>query len=318
VIGLGKVGSRFDEEAGRTLAASHVGAYLNRPGLFALCGAVEPNEANAAAFRIRCPDVPLHADIADLIAQQRPQVASICTPADQHGTCLRQLLQCRDLRLIWCEKPLSIDLAEAQTMVEACAERGVKLMVSYNRRWLPLWRRTQAYTRDGRLGTVRTLRIAFPNRLFTIGSHAVDLALMLGGPVRSLVAQRLPHLEETGEPAVAALLRHRSGASGIVQVSGLSRRFFAEAEVIGDDGRLFTREDRGSIVIEHFEQSRTHDGYRKLGAPREERVDATGFSAFAAMAESAAKAVTDETLLPCDGAQALEVQRILEIMAAAA
>jgi len=165
---------------------------------------------------------------------------------------------------------------------------------------------------------VRTLRIAFPNRLFSVGSHAVDLALMLGGPVESVIAQRLPHLEEVGEPAVAALLRHRSGVSGILQVAGLSRQFFAEAEVIGDDGRLFAREDRGSIVIEHFEQSNTDAGYRELGAAREERIEGAGFSAFAGMVESAAKAVTEDAPLPCDGAQAVEVQRILDIMAAAA
>jgi predicted dehydrogenase len=274
--------------------------------------------ANAAAFRARCPSVPIHGDIAELIARQRPQVVSICTPADQHGLCLRQLLRCQELRLIWCEKPLSIDFDEARGMVEACAEREVKLMVSYNRRWLPLWRRTQERIRQGRLGTVRTLRIAFPNRLFSVGSHAIDLALMLGGPVESVIAQRLPHLEEIGEPAVAALLRYRSGVSGILQVSGLSGQFFAEAEVIGDDGRLFAREDRGSIVIEHFEPSRTYAGYRQLGTAHEELSEGAGFSAFAGMAESAAKAVTEDTSLPCDGAQALEVQRILDILAAAA
>jgi predicted dehydrogenase len=203
-------------------------------------------------------------------------------------------------------------------MVEACRKRNIKLMASYNRHWLPIWRRTHDLIREGALGTVRTLRVAFPNRLFSIGSHAVDLALMLGGPVGSVVAQPLPKLDELGEPAVAALLRHRSGVSGIVQVTGTSKQFFAEAEIIGDDGRLFAREDHGLIVIEHFEESRTYKGYRQLGAPREERTDSANFSTFLAMADNAIDAVTKDTPLACDGAHALEVQRVLDLMAATA
>lgn len=317
VIGLGQAGSRFDEEPGRKVVWSHVGAYLGLADRVAIGGAVEIASANAAAFHARCPDVPLYTDIGRMIADCRPQIASICTPADSHGDVLFQLLQCKDLRLIWCEKPLSSDFEEAQRMVEACRARGVKLMVSYNRHWLPVWRTVQARIHEGALGTLRSVRVAFPNRLFSIGSHAVDLALMLGGPVENLSALRLSGLEETGEPAVAAILRYVSGAAGIVQVTGLSRQLMVEAEAIGDDGRLFAREDHGSITIERFEPSRAYTGYRQLGMPRIEQTNDAGFSAFVVMAENAIDAITRDAPLACDGAHALEVQRVLDLMATA-
>jgi predicted dehydrogenase len=317
VIGLGQAGSRFDEEPGRRVAWSHVGAYLALAHRVGIAGAVEIAPANVAAFRARCPDVPVHADVGRLIAECRPQLASICTPADSHGDVLFQLLECDELRLIWCEKPLSSRFDEARRMVEACRARGVKLMVSYNRHWLPVWRTAQTRIRDGVIGVMRSARVAFPNRLFSIGSHAVDLALMLGGRVETVVALRLPGLEETGEPAVGAFLRYESGAAGIVQVTGLSRQLIVEAEVIGDDGRLFAREDHGTITIEQFEPSRTYTGYRQLGASRVEQTNDAAFSAFVAMAENAVDAVTRDASLACDGAHALEVQRVLELMAAA-
>lgn len=318
IVGLGQAGSRFDEESGRKVIWSHAGAYLARPDRVALTGAVEIAPPNAAAFRARCPDVPVYADIEKLIAEQRPQIVSICTPADRHAEVIFKLLKAPDLRLIWCEKPLAADLDDARRMVDACRERDIKLMASYNRHWLPIWRRTHDLVREGALGTVRTLRVAFPNRLFSMGSHAVDLALMLGGPVSSVVAQPLPELNERGEPAVAALLHHRSGVSGIVQVTGMSKQLFADAEIIGDDGRLFAREDHGLITIESFEQSRTYSGYRQLGAAREERVESADFSTFLAMADNAIDAVTNGAPLACDGEHALEVQRVLDIMAASA
>jgi predicted dehydrogenase len=196
VIGLGQAGSRFDEEPGRKAIWSHVGAYLERADRLALVGAVEVAPPNAAAFRARCPNVPVYADVEKLIAEQRPHIISICTPASNHAEILFKLLDAPDLRLIWCEKPLAAGLDEARRIVEACRQRNIKLMVSYNRHWLPIWRRTGDFIREGALGTVRTLRVAFPNRLLSIGSHAVDLALMLGGPVASVVAQPLPDLEE--------------------------------------------------------------------------------------------------------------------------
>lgn len=313
VVGLGQVGSRFDEEPGRTVPWSHVGAYLHLADRYRLVGAVDIAATNVAAFRTRCPDVPVYPDIAALLETARPQIASICTPPETHADVLAALLDATDIGLVWCEKPLSHDLALARRMVASCAERGVALMVSLNRHWLPLWRRARAVVAEGTLGTIRSVRVAMPNRILSIGSHCVDLALMLGGPVAAAAAIELPALEETGEKAVAAALRFRSGAGGLIQVTGLKRQLVVEAEVIGDDGRLRVCEDRNSIVTELFRPSDRYQGYRQLGPPHEEIVS-DDVSAFVAMAENAADALTDRRTLECDGAHALEVQRVLALL----
>ena len=317
VVGLGQVGSRFDEEPGRTVVWSHVGAYLRLAERFELCGAADIAPANLAAFRVRCADVPACETIDELI-RLRPQVASVCTPADSHAAAVLRLLACPDLRLIWCEKPLALELAEARRVVEACRERNVLLMVSFNRHWSPLWRRVKALIEQGAVGAVRSLRIAMPNRLYSIGSHAVDLALMLGGPVEQIASLELPALAEEAEPAVTAVLRHRSGAAGAVQVTGFKPQLVVEAEVLGDDGRLWAREDEGRIVIEQFAASPRYAGYRQLDGRRVETVESLDtFSPFVAMAKNAADALIRGTPLECDGRHAVEVQRILEAMAGA-
>ncbi len=317
VVGLGQVGSRFDEEPGRKTVWSHVGAYLHLAEHFELCGAADIAPGNVAAFRARCPDVPVRATVDELI-RLRPQVASVCTPADSHGAVVSQLLACPDLRLIWCEKPLAVELTEAQRLVEACRARNILLMVSFNRHWLPLWQRVTALIAQGAVGTVRSVRIAMPNRLLSVGSHAVDLALMLGGPVADIAAIELPALAEGGEPTVAAVLRHRSGAGGIIQVTGFKAQLIIEAEVIGDDGRLWVREDAGRITIERFVPSTLYSGYRQLDRVREETVESLDtFSPFVAMAENVADALARDVPIASDGNHALEVQRVLDLMARA-
>jgi predicted dehydrogenase len=318
VVGLGQSGSRFDEEPGRTTVWSHVGAYLRLSERFELCGGADLSPASLAAFRLRCPDVPACQTIDELI-RLRPQVASVCTPADSHAAVVSQLLACPDLRLIWCEKPLALELAEARHLVETCRARNVLLMVSFNRHWLPLWCRVKYLIDQGAVGTVRSLRVAMPNRLFSVGSHAVDLALLLGGPVEDVAALALPALAEGGEPAVMGMLRHRSGAAGIVQVTGFKPQLVVEAEVLGDDGRLWAREDEGRIVIERFAASPRYAGYRQLAGRSEETVESLDtFSPFVAMAENAADALARGMPLACDGDHAVEVQRILDLMAKAA
>jgi predicted dehydrogenase len=314
VVGLGQAGSRFDEEPGRTAIWSHVGAYLHLAARFELCGGADVAPASLAAFRARCPDLPACETVDELI-RLRPQVASVCTPADSHAAVVSRLLACPDLRLIWCEKPLALELAEARRLVEACRARNVLLMTSFNRHWLPLWRRVRAMIDEGAVGAVRSLRVAMPNRFYSVGSHAVDLALMLGGPVDEIAALELPALTEGEEPAVTAVLRHRSGAAGIVQVTGFKPQLIVEAEVIGDDGRLWAREDSGRIVIERFAASPRYAGYRQLDRTTEETAESLDtFSPFVAMAENAADAVTCGVPLACDGDHALEVQRVLDLM----
>lgn len=324
VVGLGEVGSRFDEEPGRGAVWTHVGAYLAHPESFTLAGACEPVADNAAAFRERCPGVPVFATAAELAAETRPEVASVCTPAGTHRAVLDALLETPGLRVVWCEKPLADTLDDAAAMVEACERRGVALVVSHVRRWVPLWRRLRARVAEGEVGKVRCVRVAMPNRLLSIGSHAVDLALMLGGAasgdggaeVRTI---DIPALYEEGEPARAALIALEGGGYAIIQVTGRKSALVVEAEVIGDHGRLIAREDRGTLSFERFAPSGTYAGYRELGdAVVETLPTPAGFSPFVAIAAEAAALARGEVRRPtCGGAEALAVQRVLERMAAA-
>jgi len=315
VVGLGQVGSRFDEDPGRKVAWSHVGAYLALADRFELVVAAEILPANVEAFSRRCPGTPVVGDPAAL-ADFAPDVVSICTPAVSHGAILHTVLNCPSIKAVWCEKPMAEDLAEAEAMVAGCRERGIAMLVSFNRHWLPLWLRLREIVAGGSLGTVRSVRVSMPNRLFSIGSHAVDLALTFGGPVEAVRVLELPALAETGEPAVSALVRYQSGASGLIQVTGFKSRLIVEVEVIGDDGRVLAREDRGTITIETFRDSPFFCGYRQLADARVETLrSATDFSAFVAMAEEIHAAVTTDAPLSCDGTHALAVQRMLALMA---
>jgi len=320
VIGLGKAGSRFDEEPGRVAPWSHTGAYLALSDRFRIVGAADPDPANAERYRQRCPDVAVHPDADSLLAEIKPDVVSICTPAGRHRADLEAALACPSVKAVWCEKPLATSFGDAQAMVTAAQRRGVPMVVTYNRRWLPLWRRVRELIHNGTIGDLVCLRIAAPNRLYSIGSHALDLMRFLVGDPQAITSLALPRFEETGEPAVAAMFTYPSGAYGILQVTGFRAQLVIEAEAIGRRGRLTVREDSSRLTIERFGKHPEYEGYERLEAAGEGRYASLAqVSVFVAAAAELAELARDPKA-PCssDGASALATQALIQAVAATA
>jgi predicted dehydrogenase len=317
VIGLGKAGSRFDEEPGRVAPWSHTGAYLALADRFRIIGAADPDAGNAERYRQRCPEVPIYPDAAAMLAAIKPDVVSICTPAGRHRADLEAALACPSVRAVWCEKPLATNFADAEAMVAAADARGVPLLVTYNRRWLPLWRRVRELIHNGTIGDLVCLRIAAPNRLYSIGSHALDLMRFLVGDPRDITSMALPQFTETGEPAVAALFNFASGAYGILQVTGFRAQLVIEAEAIGRRGRLSVREDSSRLTIERFGKHPEYEGYQRLVAAGEGRYASLAqVSVFvAAAAELAVLARDPKADCSSDGHSALATQRLIQHVA---
>jgi predicted dehydrogenase len=317
VVGLGKAGSRFDEEPGRTVPWSHAGAYLALADRFRIVGAADPDAANAERFRARCPDVPVHPDAEALLAAVSPDVVSICTPAGRHRADLEAALASPSVKAVWCEKPLATSFADAEAMVKAAAARNVPLLVTYNRRWLPLWQRVRELIGNGTIGDLVCLRIAAPNRLYSIGSHALDLLRFLAGDPRTITSLGLPQFAESGEPCAAALFGLPSGAYAILQVTGFRAQLVIEAEAIGRKGRITVREDSSRLTIERFGRHPEYEGYQRLAAAGEGRYASLAqVSVFVAAARELAAAARDpSTALTSDGASALATQQLIQSVA---
>jgi predicted dehydrogenase len=317
IIGLGKAGSRFDEEPGRLAPWSHAGAYLALPDQFRIVGAADPDPGNAERFRQRCPEVPVFPDAAAMFRSVQPDVVSICTPAGRHRADVEAALTVPSLKAVWCEKPLATSLADAETMVAAVAARRLPMLVTYNRRWLPIYRKVRQLIGEGAIGDLVCLRVASTNRLFSIGSHALDLIRFLAGEPVSVMAHPLPQLRQTDEPAAAAMFGFASGAYGIHQITGFREQLVIEAEAIGRKGRLTVREDTSKLTIEKFARHPDYENYQQLKPAGEGRYPtAAQVSVFVEAAKEIATLARDPSS-PCtsDGASALATQRLIELIA---
>jgi predicted dehydrogenase len=319
VIGLGQVGWRFDQETGRGSVWTHIGAYLALAAEFDVVGAYDLSANARQAFAARHQSIRVFSEMRQMIEETLPDVVSICTPNAAHRMTLDAVLAAHRPRAIWCEKPLAISLADGKAMVNACERAQAILVVSHVRRWSPLWRRFKQRIESGEVGALCCLRVAMPNRFWSVGSHAADLLLWLGGPAVAAAAMPIPALEEAGEPAVNALLSFESGATGIMQVTGGKAGLIVEAEAIGEAGRLTLREDTGTIACETFLPSTRYAGYHELGPSDVDKIAHDNkFSPFVAIAhEIAALSSGEDIALTCSGWDALATQALLERLAMA-
>lgn len=219
-------------------------------------------------------EVPWFTSMDELLAQVPSDAVVIATPSGlhpQHG-----ILAARAGRHVITEKPMAISLHAADALVQACDEAGVRLFVVKQNRLNPpiqLLKRALDKGRFGRLYMANcTVRWTRPQEYYdqapwrgtwefdggafmNQASHYVDLIQWLVGPVESVMAKtatlaRQIEAEDTG----AAILRFRSGALGVLEVTMLTypRNLEGSITLLGEKGSVRIG---GTAVnrVEHWE-----------------------------------------------------------------
>jgi scyllo-inositol 2-dehydrogenase (NADP+) len=155
------------------------------------------------------------------------------------------------------DKPLAPAAAEAAEVVELAAERGLFLAVFQNRRWDSDVLTLRRLIADGSLGDVLRFESRFerwrPHTrpgawrettpaalgggvLLDLGSHLVDQALWLFGPVASVHGEVDSRREGAADDDAFIALRHESGVIGHLWASAVAAAPGPRLRVLGSAG----------------------------------------------------------------------------------
>ena len=194
-----------------------------------LGGVVLRSPERRAALAADLPGVPVAGSLAEL-ADAGVDAVVVTTPLDTHVELVGEAIE---LGLpVVCDKPFARDAATARETVLAAERAGVLLSVYQNRRWDADFRTVQQVVTAGDLGQVvrfesrmeqppqpEGLPVTGGGALLDLGSHAVDQALHLFGPVRSVYAELGMAPGDAGvDEAFFVALRHDGGV--ITHVTG--------------------------------------------------------------------------------------------------
>jgi predicted dehydrogenase len=262
LIGCGKIGSEFADDPRVQGIYSHAEAYTVCPAttLVAICD-------NDSEKLKRCSErwrvTARYSDPRQMLAKQRPDIVSICTPDSTHADLIRLAIETPGVRAILTEKPLALGLKDAHNIVQSAAERGIVLAVNYSRRYMDSHIRLRDLLHSGTIGTIQTVGGYYTKGTRHNGTHWFDLLRYLVGEVTEVWG--FDARQEGGDdPTLDAFLKLACGASAHLHGCDAASFSVFEMDVIGTCGRVRVIESGHTLEVYQVVDSPLCTGYRDL------------------------------------------------------
>jgi inositol 2-dehydrogenase len=267
VIGLGRLGS------------SYAKYFTGRIGGATLVAVSDVNEAAVASLSAELGISKTHSRYQDLIADQEVEGVVIVSPTSTHKEIVLEAAKHR--KPIFCEKPLSISLAEARAMQSIVEETGVFFQMGFMRRFDKGYVAAKRKIEEGVIGTpvvfksssrdpyrpsLEYLDPAHSGGLFIdCGIHDLDLARWYMGDIASVYSiggtLAYPEMKTIGDIDNAiTTLYFTSGTLGTID---LSRNgvygYDIRTEILGTEGTIKIGYLRETPVLVMTKNGITHD-----------------------------------------------------------
>lgn len=238
-----------------TMGKTHAQAYtsLKDVEVAAVCD-IRKEKADSLAMLSGCM---VFTSYETLSQEAHYDVLDICLPTYLHAQYAIQAM--REGKHVFCEKPIALNLEDAQEMIDAATHYRVKFSVGHVLRFFPQYSEAVRQIEAGRIGTPRLLRTSrnqgFPGwswenwyqNIDKSGGPEVDLAihdydwlLHNFGPVSRVYAKNLGS-SHSGQMHTLAILRFANGAMAHVEASWAMPRgseFRTGFELVGTEGQL--------------------------------------------------------------------------------
>ena len=245
VIGLGRMGSTFDDEMaqGGTLFRPycHGPTYYYSPSV-ELVAAADPHDEQRSLFgeRWHVPAEHMYSDYKTMLANEQLDIVSVSTIPRFHSTMVQDAAQA-GVKAIWAEKPMALSLEEADAMVRTCREEGVALAINCARRWNPYYTDARNMIEAGVLGNILQITAHAACGLSGNGSHLLDIVRYLaGGEVEWVFGDMESDEAAAGDGEITGngYLAFDNGVRGFVRTMSCGDVGSWMIEVIGEKGRI--------------------------------------------------------------------------------
>lgn len=260
-VGIGLVGSQF-------ISTIHVEALKTVPDADVLA-VMSPTKGNASAFAKK-HGIPNHfTDLDAMLAMDEIDMIVIGAPNFLH--CEIALKVAKAGKHMVVEKPLCMNLAEADLMIDACKKADVKLMYAEELCFTPKYVRLKGLLDEGALGRPILLKQSEKHDgphadhfwdversgggvTMDMGCHAIEFFRWLNGknPIKSVYAQMSTsvHTDKTiGDDNAIIILEFENGVTAIAEESwsklgGMDDR----AEIHGSEGVAYADVLQGNSI----------------------------------------------------------------------
>ena len=262
LIGCGKIGSEFAEDLRLKGTFTHADAYeaCKNTQLVAVCDVDQMKLEKCGKLR---GITALYNDAGKMMAEQKPDIVSICAPDANHYEMIQLVLKSPDVRAVLVEKPLALSMREAQDVVRLSHRRNIVLTVNYMRRYAPGLIELKSAIHRGKIGSVQAVTGLYSKGTLHNGTHWFDMARFLVGEVVQVIG--VDSRRERGEdPTLDASLRFESGASGCLLGCDSKAYAIFEMDIVGTEGRIRITDSGHRLEWQAVGQHPRYNGLRSL------------------------------------------------------
>jgi myo-inositol 2-dehydrogenase/D-chiro-inositol 1-dehydrogenase len=174
----------------------------------------------------------------DLIALPELDAVLICSPTDTHAQYVEQAA--RAGKQIFCEKPLDLSLQRVQEVLDIVENAGVKLMLGFNRRFDPEFKKIRDLVLEGAIGDPQLIRITSRDPgpppidyIKVSGGMFLDMSIHDFDMARFITGKRVTEVYAKA----AVLVDPKIGAAGDVDTACIILTFADDSMAIVDNSR---------------------------------------------------------------------------------
>jgi len=230
---------------------------------------------------------------------------------------------------ILCEKPLAMNAAEAQEMVDACKEAGVHLAEAFMYRHHPRIARVKEIVASGEIGALRAIRGVFTYNgaanktdirqvkewggggLYDVGVYPLSAARwIVGTEPEAVTVHALFSPEHDNVDMMASGLVEFAGGVALTFDCGMWASFRNELEIVGTEGTIVLKpsflpnKENDTIVVQVGGETRTEGPY--------------GVDAYVAQSDQFARVVWGEEAPLFSAQDAVENMKLIDACLASA
>ncbi|HEV3119858.1 MAG TPA: Gfo/Idh/MocA family oxidoreductase [Gemmataceae bacterium] len=265
-VGVGIIGSQF-------IAELHIEAFKRVPQAKVVAVA-SPTDAHVKGLAQKHHISRWFTDYRDLLSQKDVQMVSLCLPNDLHCQVTEDAAKAG--KHIICEKPLCMNLQEAERMIAACQRAGVKLMYAEELCFTPKYVRAKQLVDEGALGKIYLVKQSEKHSgphspwfwnvdrsgggaLVDMGCHGIEFARWILGRPRAMSVYAhcatFVHKDKTrGEDNAILIIEFENDAVALIEESwarlgGMDDR----AEIYGSKGVTYADLLHGSALETYSE-----------------------------------------------------------------
>jgi 1,5-anhydro-D-fructose reductase (1,5-anhydro-D-mannitol-forming) len=226
---------------------------------FELAAVVGRDLARVQAYAQRKGIAQASTDVAAVLADPNIHAVYIATPPSSH--CALALQVAAAGKHCCVEKPMALNLVEAQAMVAAFERANKSLFVAHYRRSLPRFAQVKRWIDQGRIGAVRHVRwqlsrvpkaadsavgnwrlqpdISGGGYFMDLAPHGLDLLIHWCGPAHQVGGAAVNQARSyAADDAVAAYWVHANGATGVGSWHFNAHRRVDELLIEGSTGEI--------------------------------------------------------------------------------